>query len=113
MATVFAFPTTVLFGAGAIEELPARMARLGMNRPLLVTDRGLTGMPAFHHVRKILDAHDHLFADVQANPNEHNVAAAVDAFRAAECDSVIGLGGGSALDVAKVIRLQLAFPDLK
>ncbi|MEA2708380.1 MAG: hypothetical protein QOF78_981 [Phycisphaerales bacterium] len=105
-AAVFSFPTTILFGPGRAaatlwEKVPAR----GTTKPLLVTDRGLAATPVFETVRTALGGHEKIFADVQANPTEANVHAAADAYRAGGCDSVIALGGGSAIDVAKVIRL--------
>src|SRR5688500_13334121 len=109
---VFSFPTTIVFGAGCSATLWERFAALTKaGRPLLVTDRGLVATPAFETVRKTLGGREKVFSDVQANPTEANVRAAAEAFRAGGCDSVIALGGGSAIDVAKIIRLIAKFPD--
>ena len=112
----FSFPTTIVFGAGCASQLWDRFtARVAggatMNRPLLVTDRGLLETPAFETVRSALGGRERTFADVQANPADANVRAAADAFRMGGCDGVIALGGGSAIDVAKIIRLVVAKSD--
>src|SRR5688572_19253130 len=112
-SAVFSFPTTIVFGAGAALELWDKFAAraLGATRPLLVTDRGLLETPAFETVRRALGGRERTFADVQANPTDANVRAAADAFRLGGCDSVIALGGGSAIDVAKIIRLIVTKSD--
>src|SRR5688572_25073188 len=112
-ATVFSFPTTIVFGAGSVAQLNDRLSALGARNPLLVTDAGLRATAAFERVMSALPTHCHVFSDTQANPREQDVDAAARAFTAHGCDSVIGLGGGSALDVAKVLRLRVNFPQWK
>jgi alcohol dehydrogenase class IV len=104
--STFSFPTTIRFGAGASALLPAELARLGMARPLLVTDGGLLRTPVFEKVRA-LAPQAAVFSAVDPNPSEKNVLDGVEAYRAAGCDGVIGLGGGSPLDAAKAIRLKV------
>lgn len=111
-AAVFSFPTTIVFGAGTAATLWQRFAaRTGATRPLLVTDRGLLSTAAFGSVREVLGGRERVFSDVQLNPTEANVRAAADAFTMSGCDSVIALGGGSAIDVGKVIRLAAKYSD--
>src|SRR5688572_10463228 len=110
-AADFAFPTTILFGAGRVSEIRDRLAAMDVSRPLIVTDAGLFETPAF---RKALDAAPrvhHVFSAVQSNPDQGQVEAAVEAFLNRRCDSVIAVGGGSAIDVAKVLRLRVAQPN--
>jgi alcohol dehydrogenase class IV len=109
--SVFSFPTTIVFGPGVIEELGARFARCGAARPLLVTDPGLAKTPVFETVRRVLGGSEHPFASVEANPTESNVRAAQKAYADGGCDSVVAVGGGSALDVGKIIRLLARFPE--
>src|SRR4051812_16928945 len=104
-AAVFSFPTTIVFGAGSASQLWDKFAARGAKHPLLVTDRGLMATPVIATIRSALAGREKIFADVAANPTEANVRAAADAYRAGGCDSVIAVGGGSALDVGKVIRL--------
>jgi alcohol dehydrogenase class IV len=111
-AAVFSFPTTIVFGPGTAATLWERFSpRAGAHKPLLVTDSGLMKTPVFESVRGAIGGREVVFGDVQANPTEANVRAASDAYRSGGCDSVIALGGGSALDVGKIARLIAKFPD--
>jgi alcohol dehydrogenase class IV len=106
----FSFPTTILFGAGRIAELRERLSAMRVARPLIVTDAGLVATPAF---RSLLDAapqDHHVYSEVRPNPDEANVAGAADALARRNCDCVVGVGGGSALDVAKVLRVRASRP---
>ena len=109
-AVVFSFPTTILYGPGAVAELRDRVAKLGGRKALIVTDPGFRATRAFDTVMAACPGRCEVFSDVQGNPTEANAEAAVTAYRDCGCDCVIGLGGGSALDVAKIIRLRVRFP---
>jgi alcohol dehydrogenase class IV len=95
------YPTAIRFGAGRIAELPDACCELGMSRPLLVTDPALARMPM---VQKVVTAG--LFSNVRANPVGANVEEGVAAYHAGGHDGVIAFGGGSALDVGKVIAFM-------
>ncbi len=102
------YPTAMWFGNGRIAELPVACEQLGIDRPLLVTDRGLASVPFVQDALAVLESADlaaTLFSDVQGNPTGSNVAAGVTAYRDGGHDGVIALGGGSAMDVAKSIAL--------
>jgi alcohol dehydrogenase class IV len=99
----------VLFGAGVIRSLAAEAARLGILRPLVVTDRGLVAAGLAARALEPLPAAV-VFPDVQANPTEADVLAGLDRYRNERCDGIIGLGGGSALDAAKAVRLLVTHP---
>jgi len=111
MISTFSFPTKVLFGAGAVGELPGKMAALHVKRPLLVTDSGVRGADPFKRLTEISAGAWPVFSDVQPNPTEADVEAALQAYLENKCDSVIGLGGGSPLDVGKILRLRVRRPD--
>ena len=101
----FAFPTTILFGPGAVNRLPEELAKRNIKRPLLVTDTGLARTPIFARVARLAPAVP--FTSVEPNPTEQNVLDGVAAYRANSCDGILGLGGGSPLDAAKAIRLKV------
>ena len=111
--STFSFPTPTLFGPGALSELPKRLSALGVLRPLVVTDPGLIGTPAFGSLEKVLeDAGKEWFvySGVHANPIERDVHEAVAQFRENNCDGIIALGGGSPLDVGKAARILVKRP---
>src|SRR5437868_2873570 len=100
MTATFAFPTTILFGTETISELRSRLGAMGAKAPLVVTDPGLLATNAFQKTIAALPNGVRVFSDIQSNPSNENVENASRAFLDHGCDSVIGLGGGSAIDVA-------------
>src|SRR5436190_875650 len=111
MISNFSFPTKVLFGAGALGELPGKLPGLNVRRPLLVTDAGVRTTDAFKRVSSIAGTTWPVFSDVHPNPTNEDVEATCAAYHEHKCDSVIALGGGSPLDVGKIIRLRIKRPD--
>jgi alcohol dehydrogenase class IV len=103
------YPTSIKFGAGRIVELPEHCRALGMQRPLLVTDAGLAGLPMIGnavHLCREAGLPCEVFSGVQPNPVEANVDAGVAALKREGHDGVIAFGGGSALDTAKAVALM-------
>jgi alcohol dehydrogenase class IV len=103
------YPTTVRFGAGRIKELPDTLAFAGIKRPLFVTDPGLAKLPVVASTLKILDDAKipySVFSDVKANPVEANLIAGIAAYKKGKHDGVIAFGGGSGLDLGKLIAFQ-------
>lgn len=103
------YPTTIRFGAGRLVELPDACADAGITRPLLVTDRGLADLPITRSALDILEASGlgrGLFAEVDTNPNEQNLEAGVEAYRTGDYDGVIAFGGGSGLDLGKMVAFM-------
>ncbi len=114
----FSFPTTTLSGTGSLAELPARLVKLNIKRPLVVTDPGLLQTEAFQKLQQTLGAAElgktwFLHSGVHPNPVEADVHESAEAYRKGGCDAVIAFGGGSALDVGKAARLLIKRPDLK
>jgi alcohol dehydrogenase class IV len=105
----FNYPTSIRFGAGRIRELADQCQAHGISRPLLVTDPGLAAMPM---VRDVVDNVKRaglgieVFAEVRPNPVESNIEEGVKAYEAGRHDGVIAFGGGSGLDVGKLIALM-------
>jgi hypothetical protein len=103
----FAFPTTIHFGAGARKLVAGHLATQRLERPLIVTDRGIAPLPLLAKFVADLHALDvAVYSEIWGNPVKSQVDNGVAAFRKHRADSIIGLGGGSALDVAKAIALM-------
>ncbi|WP_127557212.1 iron-containing alcohol dehydrogenase [Nioella ostreopsis] len=105
----WSYPTAIKFGAGRIAELPQACAQTGMKRPLLVTDRGLRDLPITTATLDIMEAAGlgrAIFADVDPNPNETNLAAGLEVYKAGGHDGVIAFGGGSGLDLGKMVAFM-------
>jgi 4-hydroxybutyrate dehydrogenase len=113
--TTFSFPTLTVFGSAALGELTVRAQRLGVRRPLVVTDPGVAKSAAFASLERVLGAPVRgtqwfLYSGVHPNPIETDVREAAEEFRRHQCDAIIALGGGSALDVGKAARLDVKRP---
>ncbi|MGB0900904.1 iron-containing alcohol dehydrogenase [Halocynthiibacter sp.] len=105
----WSYPTTMKFGAGRISELAEACKSLGMKRPLLVTDKGLAPLPITAQALDILDGAGlgrGIFAEVDPNPSELNLAAGVAVYKAGGHDGVIAFGGGSGLDLGKMVAFH-------
>jgi alcohol dehydrogenase len=101
------YPTPIRFGAGRVAESADACRQAGIARPLIVTDPGLAALPIIDAVRAALDPLDHsVFHDLKPNPVGRDVEAGVAAYRAGDHDGVVAVGGGSALDVGKVIAFM-------
>ena len=102
----WSYPTTVRFGAGRILEIADACAAAGIKKPLLITDRGLADMAITTKTLDLLETAGlgrAIFADVDPNPNEKNAAAGVQAFNEGGHDGVVAFGGGSGLDLGKLV----------
>lgn len=105
----WSYPTAMKFGAGRIAELPEACAQAGIKRPLLVTDKGLAELPVTQATLDIMDAAGlgrAMFSEVDPNPNEKNLDAGVAAYKAGDHDGVIAFGGGSGLDLGKMVAFM-------
>ncbi|MEM8989018.1 MAG: iron-containing alcohol dehydrogenase [Pseudomonadota bacterium] len=101
----WSFPTPIRFGVGRIGELADAVSTSGMQRPLFVTDPFLADLPMTADARRQLPGSG-LFQDVTPNPREADLAAGIEAFRTGGHDGVVAFGGGSALDLGKLIAFQ-------
>ena len=105
----WSYPTAIRFGAGRISELPEACTAAGIKNPLLVTDKGLANLPITQSALDIMAAAGlgrAIFADVDPNPNEINVAAGLEVYRAGQHDGVVAFGGGSGLDLGKMLAFM-------
>jgi len=101
---VFTFPNRILFGKGALESLAAELNRWGITRPLIVTDPGLMATGIVAEVASRL-TNPVVFSDVLPNPTETNVLDGLAIYHETDRDGLVSVGGGSAIDAAKGIRL--------
>ena len=105
----WSYPTSIRFGAGRISEISDACRTAGIKKPLLVTDRGLASLEITGRTLDLLQADGlgrGLFSDVDPNPNDKNASAGVDVYREGGYDGVVAFGGGSGLDLGKVIAFM-------
>ncbi len=110
MVTTWSFPTRILFGIGAAARVGEEAARFSSVHALIVTDRGVEKAGLVRPVADALAAAGigaAVFDDVLGNPVEKNVHDGVAAYRSHKADLVVAVGGGSPLDVGKLIRLGI------
>lgn len=105
----FSFPTDIRFGVGTRRDVAPELKRHDLKRPLVVTDKGLrdnTMVTALLAMMTEGGLSASLFSDFSGNPVESHVTLGAQAFRDHQADSVVAIGGGAALDVAKAIALM-------
>lgn len=105
----WSYPTAIRFGAGRITEIGDACAEAGVTRPLLVTDRGLASLPITSRTLDLMEEAGlgrAIFAEVDPNPSDRNLDAGVAAFRHGAHDGVIAFGGGSGLDLGKMVAFM-------
>lgn len=102
------------FGPGARRELPEVINRLGKTKALVVTDPGLIKFGVAKMVTDVLDEAGvkyEIFSQVKPNPTVSNVQDGIEAYKKAEADFIIAIGGGSAIDTAKGIGIVINNPE--
>ena len=105
----WSYPTAIKFGVGRIGELAEHAKSIGLKAPLLVTDKALAALPITAAALDVLEQAGlgrAVFSDVDPNPNEKNMADGIAVYLAGKHDGVICFGGGSALDLGKMIALM-------
>jgi alcohol dehydrogenase class IV len=107
------FPTRIHFGPGASALVPEALKEVGKSRPMIVTDKGLAPLPPVTDGAAGLTKaglSPVVFSGVWGNPVKSQVTAGVAAYRAHKADSIVAIGGGAAIDVAKAIALMINHP---
>lgn len=111
----WSYPTAIKFGAGRVQELAQHCRAAGIKSPLLVTDKALSTLPITTNARDILSGAGlgrAMFCEVDPNPTERNMEDGIRAYREGAHDGVVCFGGGSALDLGKMIAL-MAFQSVQ
>jgi alcohol dehydrogenase class IV len=108
------FPTTIRFGAGSSKELGDYLKKNSLQKPLVVTDPTVAQLGFFKNIiedlrRKNLSVE--IFSDIHKNPVKSDVYKGTDVFDQTGRDSIVGIGGGAALDVARAIVLRVNHRD--
>jgi len=106
----FNFPTPIRFGAGVVDELADYLKGHKLKRPLFVTDANVADLDFFEGIKKQVEQagmHVAVFSDMHKNPIKSDIIKGGEAYHAAQCDCVVGIGGGVALDVARAIVLRV------
>jgi alcohol dehydrogenase class IV len=109
IAANWSYPTSIRFGAGRIAEIADTVVAAGMTRPLFVTDSGLAGLEITRRTLALLGQggiEAVVFSEVRSNPVEENLTAGIEVFREGGHDGVVAFGGGSALDVGKLVAFM-------
>lgn len=102
------------FGPGAREVLPQEIARLGMKKAFVATDKDLIKFGVADKVLKVLDSAGIpyvVFSDIKPNPTVSNVQAGVKAYAESGADFILAIGGGSSIDTAKAIGIITNNPE--
>lgn len=105
----WSYPTAIRFGAGRIAELADACREAGISKPLFVTDRGLANMEITSQTLDLMAQSGlgrEIFSDVDPNPNDQNVAEGLQRYRDGGHDGVIAFGGGSGLDLGKMLAFM-------
>jgi alcohol dehydrogenase class IV len=106
----FNFPTKIRFGAGVVAELPAYLKDNNLSKPLVVTDPNVANLPFFKQIVQDLSSKGisvEVFSDIHKNPVKSDVYKGDEAYYGTNRDSIIGIGGGAAIDVARAILLRI------
>ena len=105
----WSYPTAIRFGAGRVAELPDACAQLNIKRPLFVTDAGLASLPITAQALGVLETAglgNAIFSEVFPNPDENSLAKGLKRYADGNHDGVVAFGGGSAVDLAKLIAFM-------
>ena len=114
MANRIVLNTISYHGAGAIAEIPGELQRRGYKKVFVCTDPDLVKFGVAAKVTDLLDEAGiaySVYSDIKPNPTIQNVTDGVEAFKAAEADSIVTIGGGSAMDTAKAIGVIITNPE--
>ncbi|MEM9739439.1 MAG: iron-containing alcohol dehydrogenase [Pseudomonadota bacterium] len=104
---VMNFLTPCIFDHGAVKMLPKTLAGLGVSKPFIVTDAGIKAAGLLDQITSALtDAPAGIFDQTAPNPSERQARDVLAAYQQSSADGLIALGGGSSMDMAKIVGLM-------
>ncbi len=103
--------TRIQFGAGALSCLASELGMLAARAPLIITDRGVVAAGLAGRVTAMLPGPSPVFDETPGNPTEAAMRQAAAAYREGVCDSIVAIGGGSSIDLAKAVALIVGHPE--
>lgn len=107
----FMLPTRVVFGEGVIENLGEEIRKMGNNKPMIVTDKGLVKAGTVKKITDVMDASNieySIFDEVEANPRDTTVQRGYEKAKATSSDMLVAIGGGSSMDTAKGVGVLVS-----
>lgn len=110
MTTTFSIPTTIITGAGASDRVGEQAKRLGATNALIVTDSGIAKIGYADQIANTLHNSGiatSIFSDITPDPTLQNVADGLNQYQNENCDVIVSIGGGSAIDCGKGIAMKL------
>ena len=102
----YSFPTLIDFGVGARRNITGELSARNLSKPLIVTDEGLAKLSPVTGVKVLLEDGGHkveVFSGIVGNPVKSQVIAGVKVYKEVGADSIVAIGGGASVDVAKAI----------
>ncbi len=106
----YSFPTNIRFGKGVIQELPDFLIEQDVSKPLIVTDSTVASLPFFGKILRRLDLkglEPEVYDKMHKNPIKSDVLQGKDFYTKTNRDSIVAIGGGVAMDVARAIALSI------
>ncbi len=106
----YSFPTNIRFGTGAVKELGSHLSINKLRIPLIVTDPVIANLGFFTDLMEVLQAEGLspvIFKDIHKNPVKSDVINGGAVYHEMKCDSIVGIGGGAAMDVSRAITLRV------
>ncbi|HVL55087.1 MAG TPA: iron-containing alcohol dehydrogenase [Burkholderiaceae bacterium] len=108
---VINYLTTIQFDFGAVALLQSECERIGIRRPLIVTDAGVRAAGLLTRVTvSLADGSVPVFDGTPSNPTEAAVREAAELYRSGRCDGILAVGGGSSMDLAKGLAIAVTHP---
>ena len=97
-----------IFEHGALKQISEVLRSIGIKKPLICTDKGIVDIGILDNLRSLLSNEFTLtiFDQTPANPTEEAVNTALQLFKTEDCDGIIGLGGGSSIDLGKAVAIM-------